>query len=188
MFDLRARYLHLLGELTMLNHHYYTMDKPIASDAEYDRLYDELVKIEELHPEWTVAHSPSNRVGGEVLDKFEKKEHTMPLYSLEKSQTYDGVRKFVEDVKREFPNATFTIEQKMDGLANVLRYSGGSFAEGRTRGTGKIGEIVSEQIKTIRSIPLNIRFQGVIEPRGEVFMPISGFEAYNASLPEGKHH
>ncbi|MGM2632373.1 NAD-dependent DNA ligase LigA [Bacillus cereus group sp. Bce040] len=186
MFDLRARYLHLVGELTILNHHYYTMDKPIASDAEYDRLYDELVKLEELHPEWTVAHSPSNRVGGEVLDKFEKKEHTMPLYSLEKSQTYDGVRKFVEDVKREFPNATFTIEQKMDGLANVLRYSGGSFAEGRTRGTGKIGEIVSEQIKTIRSIPLNIRFQGVIEPRGEVFMPISGFEAYNASLPEGE--
>ncbi len=186
MFDLRARYLHLVGELTMLNHHYYTIDKPIASDAEYDRLYDELVKIEELHPEWTVTHSPSNRVGGEVLDKFEKKEHTMPLYSLEKSQTYDGVRKFVEDVKREFPNATFTIEQKMDGLANVLRYSGGSFTEGRTRGTGKIGEIVSEQIKTIRSIPLNIRFQGVIEPRGEVFMPISGFEAYNASLLEGE--
>lgn len=178
------RYRQLIDEISKLNYHYYTLDEPLVSDKEYDNLYDELVQLEASHPEWKSPESPTNRVGGDVLSKFAKKEHTVPLYSLEKSQTYDGIRKFINDVKKEFPEATFVLEQKMDGLAIVLRYENGYLVEARTRGTGKIGEIITDQVKTIRSIPLRVTYQEVMEPRGEVFMPISGFKEYNAALKE----
>jgi DNA ligase (NAD+) len=186
MFDLRVRYNYLVNELTKLNHHYYTLDEPVASDAEYDKLYDELVVLETANPDWVVPNSPTNYVGGEVLDKFEKKEHTTPLYSLGKSQDYEGVIKFIQDVVKEAGReTTFSLEQKLDGLAFVLRYENGLLVEARTRGTGKIGEIITAQVKTIRSIPQVIPCHNTLEVQGEVFMPISRFEAYNAALPEG---
>lgn len=168
------------------NHHYYTLDEPIVSDAEYDKLYDELVQFEALHPQLKVPHSPTNKVGGELLEKFEKKEHTTQLYSLAKSQDFDGVIKFVQDVEKEAGRSTtYSIEQKLDGLAFVLRYEEGVLVEARTRGTGKIGEVITAQIKTIRSIPHTIPCHNTVEIQGEVFMPISRFEAFNAALPEG---
>ncbi|MES9681638.1 NAD-dependent DNA ligase LigA [Gottfriedia acidiceleris] len=186
MFELGMRYRKLVDLLNQYNKEYYTLDAPTVSDAEYDRLYDELIAIENMHPEWKVPQSPSYKVGGAVLDKFEKKEHTTPLYSLGKSQDYEGVRKFAQDVEREAGGqTTYSLEQKMDGLAFVIRYEDGLLTEGRTRGTGKIGEIITEQLKTIRTIPSEIPFKGVIEVQGEVFMPISRFEAYNAALPAG---
>lgn len=186
MFDLRVRYSYLVNEITKHNHHYYTLDKPVVSDAEYDKLYDELVVLEIANPDWKVPNSPTNYVGGEVLDKFEKKEHTTPLYSLGKSQDYEGVIKFIQDVTKEAGReTTFSLEQKLDGLAFVLRYENGLLVEARTRGTGKIGEIITAQVKTIRSIPQVIPCHNTLEVQGEVFMPISKFELYNSALPEG---
>lgn len=183
---MQERYLELVDEISKLNFHYYTLDEPVASDAEYDKLYDELVKLETEHPEWKVPNSPTSVVGGEVLSKFAKKEHTTPLYSLGKSQDYAGVIKFIEDVKKEAGReVTFSLEQKLDGLAFVVRYENGYLVEARTRGTGKIGEVITEQIKTIRSIPLQIGVTNTLEVQGEVFMPIDKFEAYNAALAEG---
>lgn len=183
---MKEKYEELVQTINNFNYHYYTLDEPIVSDAEYDRLYDELVKIEEVHPELKLPTSPTNRVGGEILSKFQKKEHTVPLYSLGKSQTYEGIIKFVEDAKRVLgDNITFSLEQKLDGLSFVMRYENGLFVEARSRGTGKIGELVSNNVKTIRTIPLQIPVLNTMEVQGEVIMPISKFNEYNASLKEG---
>lgn len=186
MTNQQLRHKELMEKINELNYHYYTLDNPIASDAQYDRLYDELVELEQKHPELIVPHSPTQRVGGMMLDKFEKKEHTAPLYSLGKAQDYQGVIKFINDMHKLFGKAvTFSLEQKMDGLAFVLRYENGYLVEARTRGTGKIGEVITEQIRTIRSIPLQVSYLDTFEVQGEVFMPIDKFESYNANLPEG---
>lgn len=179
-------YIELVEQITKLNHHYYTLDNPIVSDAEYDRLYDELARMEQEDPTLITPFSPTQRVGGELLSKFEKKEHTVPLYSLGKSQNYEGVIKFTEDVKKEVGQAvSFSLEHKLDGLAFILRYESGKLVEGRTRGTGKIGEVITDQLRTIRSIPLQVPVLNTFEVQGEVFMPIDKFEAYNAALAEG---
>ena len=177
-------YIDLVEKINRYNHHYYTLDNPIVSDKEYDRAYDELVSMEQAHPEWIASDSPSGRVGGDVLDKFEKKEHTTTLYSLDKAQNYEEVEKFDRDVKKAVGTAVYTLEQKLDGLAFVVRYENGNFVEARTRGTGKIGELITEQIKTIRSIPLSIPFKETLEVQGEVFMPLDKFLEYNQKMLE----
>jgi DNA ligase (NAD+) len=129
------------------------------------------------------------RVGGAVLDKFEKKEHTTPLSSLDKAQNFERLFKFDKDVTKVVgEKRTYSLEQKLDGLAFVMRYENGKFVEARTRGTGRIGELISEQIKTIKSVPLTIPYKQVVEVQGEVFMPIDKFEQYNASLLERFHN
>jgi len=186
MIAQQNRYEELVELLTTYNKHYYTLDNPLVSDKEYDKLYDELVALETAHPEWMRSDSPTQRVGGEVLDKFEKKEHTTQLYSLDKAQSFDDLLKFDKDVKKVVKNPQYTVEQKMDGLAFVTSHTQ-LFEESRTRGTGKIGEIVSNQIKTIKSIPLRISYPQKVEAQGEVFMPRSKFVEYNNKLLEAFH-
>lgn len=182
----KTRYEEIVQQLNEYNHHYYTLDKPLVSDKEYDRLYDELVSLEIANPEWVTPDSPSQRVGGEVLDAFEKKEHTTPLFSLDKAQTYEELRKFFADVYKAIkkPTITFTVELKFDGLTSILRYEQGRFVEGRTRGNGKIGEVITAQLKTIKSIPMTIPFKGTVELQGETYLPKDRFEKVNAEIEQ----
>lgn len=184
----KKRYNELVELINKYNHHYYTQDNPIVSDKEYDKIYDEYISLEANNTSWIGNDAPSLRVGGDVLDKFEKKEHTTPLYSLDKAQTFERIIKFFNDTNKIInKKVTFTLEQKLDGLAFVLRYENGSLSEVRTRGTGKIGEIITEQVKTIKSIPLTIPYKDTIEVQGEVFMPIDKFESYNENLLNQYH-
>lgn len=185
-YPMKNRYKTLKDELNRYNHHYYTLDEPIISDKEYDSLYDELLAIEEKYPNLVDPDSPSKRVGGDILSKFEKKEHTTPLYSLDKAQDFQRVKKFIDDIYKALAGSpSFSLEQKLDGLAFVIRYEKGFLTEARTRGLGgKIGEVITEQVKTISSIPLSIPFKHTIEVQGEVFMPIDRFKQYNQALLE----
>ena len=179
----QKRYDELVSQINQHNKFYYTDDNPRISDKEYDALYDEYMSLESSHPEWIQTHSPSRRVGGEMLDKFEKKEHTTALYSLDKAQNFEEVRKFDQDVKKLAKGPVrYTIEQKLDGLAFIVRYEKGRLIEARTRGTGKIGEVITPQIQTIKSIPLRINYPHILEVQGEVFMPLSQFSSYNEKL------
>lgn len=177
------RYFELIELINKYDFHYYTLDNPIVSDKEYDKIYDELIEIEKKYPNLVAPNSPSQRVGGEILSKFDKKEHTVPLFSLDKAQDFERISKFISDVfKAVGKSVNFTLEQKLDGLAFIVRYENGFFKEARTRGTGKIGELITEQVKTIRSIPLSIPFKGTLEVQGEVLMPIDKFEEFNQKL------
>jgi DNA ligase (NAD+) len=176
----------LVAEITKHDLHYYTLDEQLVSDSEYDKMYQTLVDAESEHPDWVTETSPTQRVGGRMLDKFEKKQHTTALYSLQKAQYVKDCEKILSDILKALGSAfyNFSLEQKMDGLAVVVRYENGKLTEARTRGNGKIGEIVTEQIKTIRSVPLQIKELQTLEFQGEVYMPISKFNAYNKKAAE----
>lgn len=185
----KERYQTLIEQLTTYNYHYYTLDNPLVSDKEYDQLYDELVSIEQQHPEWIVDDSPTKRVGGDVLEKFDKKEHTVPLYSLDKAQSFEELRKFDQDVKKVLGDQVrYTLEQKMDGISFVSRYEEGQYKESRSRGTGKIGELITAQVKTIQSMPLKTPFTSPFEVQGEIFMPLDRFNHYNQTVLRDAFH
>ena len=174
------RYQELVTLLNQYNHEYYTLDNPSVTDEVYDKLYDELIHIEQSGTVAITPNSPSLRVGGDVLDKFEKAPHTIPLTSLDKAQTYEKLEKFLEDMNKLFPfSLTFSLEYKFDGSSFVLRYEKGQLIHARSRGNGKIGELITEQVKTIKSIPLSIPYQGTIEVQGEVYCPLDKFQAFN---------
>lgn len=176
------KYLKLVDSLNQWSYEYYTLDTPSVTDAEYDVFYDQLIQFEKEHPDLIAQNSPSQKVGFEVLDSFTKKEHTLPLYSLGKANELEEIEKFITDTKKANPDCTYSIELKFDGLSIVLRYENGFLTEARTRGNGKIGEIVTEQIKTIRSIPLKIKETSTVEVQGEVYMKISQFNALNEKI------
>lgn len=185
---MNTRYDEVVKQLTIWNHHYYTLDAPLVSDREYDALYDELLALEAEDPSLITENSPSSRVGGAILEKFEKKPHSVPLMSLDKAQDFERIQKFLEDVQKATQKTmSFSLEQKLDGLAFVAKYEEGRLVEARTRGTGKIGEVITEQIRTIPSIPLHIPFAHTLEVQGEVFMPIDRFRRYNERLLMGYH-
>lgn len=156
---------------------YYVEDSPEISDFEYDRLYRELQELEATHPELDDPHSPTKRVGGMALDKFEKVTHTVALGSLTDVFDFDELTAFLQRIGAE---DEYTVEAKIDGLSVALRYEDGRLVRGATRGNGLIGEDVTANLRTIRSIPLVIPYTGVLEVRGEVFMPRHHFEALNA--------
>jgi DNA ligase (NAD+) len=165
---------------------YHVEDVPIMEDAAYDVLYDELVALEEEHPELVTPDSPTRRVGG-VSDKFKKVQHLEPLGSLEKVTTEEGLRKWDEDVRRRLGTddaVAYVLEPKIDGLAVNLTYENGVFVRGATRGDGVQGEDVSSNLRTIKAIPLRLEGDppAVIEVRGEVYLPISGFNELNERL------
>ena len=176
------------------NYSYYTLDKPTISDAEYDRLYDELVQLENslgIHQD----HSPTQRVGGEVLSGFKKHNHLGRLWSLDKGQSEDDLRAWAERIQRSIesynkenhiplPDPEFVLEFKFDGLTVNLTYEDGKLVQGATRGNGIQGEAILPQLKTIRSIPLRIPFKGKIEIQGEGVMPLSILEKYNETASE----
>jgi DNA ligase (NAD+) len=165
---------------------YHVEDAPIMEDAAYDVLYDELVALEEEHPDLVMPDSPTRRVGG-ISDKFQKVQHLEPMGSLEKVTTDEGLRKWDEDVRKRLGTGaavTYVLEPKIDGLAVNLTYENGVFVRGATRGDGVQGEDVSANLRTIRAIPLRLEGDppAVIEVRGEVYLPISGFNELNERL------
>jgi len=165
---------------------YHVEDAPMMEDAAYDVLYDELVALEEEHPELVTPDSPTRRVGG-LSDKFQKVQHLEPMGSHEKVTTEEGLRKWDEDVRKRLgadAAVAYVLEPKIDGLAVNLTYEDGVFVRGATRGDGVQGEDVSPNLRTIRAIPLRLEGDppAVIEVRGEVYLPISGFNELNERL------
>jgi DNA ligase (NAD+) len=171
---------------------YHVDDDPVMSDGAYDALYDELVALEQAHPELVTPDSPTQRVGAPPSSRFEKVRHLQPMGSLEKVTTDEAVLKWVEDVRRRLGGdepVAFVLEPKIDGLAINLTYEDGSLARGATRGDGVEGEDVTPNLRTIRTVPLRMLGDAppLLEVRGEVYMPLSGFAALNERLlAEGK--
>lgn len=165
--------------LTQYNHEYYVLDKPSVSDREYDRLMQELMELEEKHPELKSTTSPTVRVGGKILEGFNKIEHEKPMLSLSNAFNEGDLRDFDARVKKVSPTATYVCELKIDGLAVTLHYNNGAFVKGATRGDGVIGEDISENLKTIKTIPLHINNNQPLEVRGEVYMSKGTLEQLN---------
>lgn len=173
----------LVKELNIHVHNYYVLDKPTISDFEYDRMYDELVSLEK-ETGIVLPSSPTQRVGGEILAGFKKFVHEVPLYSLDKVQNYAGLENWVAGIKKEFPNSTFSVEYKFDGLSIVVEYENGNLVKAGTRGNGKVGEDVTAQVKTIKSVPLSIPFQNKLIVQGEGMITLSNLEKYNKIATE----
>ena len=160
---------------------YYLEDAPEISDAEFDGMFRLLEELEARHPEMHDPNSPIYRVGGAVLDKFEKHTHSVPLKSLTDVFSYEELGDFVK--KTTFAGG-YTVEKKIDGLSVALIYENGRFVSGATRGDGQVGEDVSANLRTIASIPMSIPYKGYLEVRGEVYMPRASFEKLNAEREE----
>ncbi len=158
---------------------YYVNDNPTMEDYEYDRLMAELIELEDKNPELKTIDSPTNRIGGEVLSKFEKVVHPNKMMSLADAFSYDELRDFDKRVKSVAFNATYLCELKIDGLSVSLRYENGILKLGATRGNGSIGENITHNVKTIKSIPLKLSKPLTLEVRGEIFMPKESFIKLN---------
>ena len=180
MASLRRRAEELRAQL---NHHarlYYVEDAPVISDYEYDKLYYELVHLEEAYPELDDPASPTHRVGGKALDKFDKVTHTARMDSLSDVFSFEELGDFVHRVKEVIPDAAYSVEPKIDGLSVSLRYVGGVLTQGATRGDGITGEDVTSNVKTIFDVPLTLPEPLDLTVRGEVYMPRAVFERLNA--------
>jgi len=165
--------------LNEYNYQYYVLDNPTVSDQEYDRLMQELQTIENLHPEWLTSDSPSQRVGGQVLDSFTKITHQRMMLSLGNIFNEDDLIAFDDRIREVYPQVEYVCEAKIDGLAVSLVYSDGHLEYGATRGDGTIGEDITHNVKTIKSIPLTIDYDGDFEVRGEIYMPKKSFNELN---------
>ncbi len=178
-----------MDELTRLlneaNYRYYVLDDPQMLDFEYDRLLRELEVLEKEYPQFAKADSPTQRVGGQALSKFEKVTHPVPLMSLQDVFSLEELEDFLTKIYETYPNTMFTVEPKIDGLSVSLEYENGQFIRGATRGDGTVGEDVTENLKTIRSIPMQLEnAPSRLIVRGEVYMPKKSFEKLNARQEE----
>ena len=184
----KERIEELIHILTEANYRYYVLDDPTLPDFEYDRLLRELEDLESANPEFAVADSPTKRIGGEALSQFEKVIHAVPLMSLQDVFSMEELNEFLEKVMASVEAAAFSVEPKIDGLSVALEYVDGKFIRGATRGDGNVGEDVTENLKTIKSIPMTIENAPPrLIVRGEVFMPKKSFEKLNARQEaEGK--
>ena len=181
----KERIKELTDLLNDANTKYYVLDAPEMPDFEYDRLLRELEELEAANPELALPESPTRRVGGEALSQFEKVQHPVPLMSLQDVFSTEELQEFLDKMKESYPSAEFSVEPKIDGLSVALEYENGVFVRGATRGDGQIGEDVTENLKTIRSIPMTIPDAPArLIVRGEVFMPKSVFEALNNQREE----
>lgn len=163
---------------------YYTSDNPSVSDGEYDRLYRELVELETAYPEQVLADSPTHRVGGKVLDGFEKYSHQYPLYSLQDAFSREELDAFDARVRKEVAHPTYICELKIDGLSISLTYEKGILVAGVTRGDGSIGENITENLKRVKDIPLTLPEELDITVRGECYMPRASFDQVNQARQE----
>lgn len=161
------------------NHEYHVLDQPSVSDQEYDRCMQELIQLEHDYPEFFDANSPTQQVGGAVLDKFTKVKHDQMMLSLGNVYNKEEVDTFIDRVVKETGLDEFSLELKIDGLAMSLRYDQGQFLRAITRGDGEVGEDVSLNVKTIKSIPLRIQYNLPLEVRGEVYLPKAQFDRIN---------
>ena len=179
----------LIDKINELDYHYYTLDRPLVSDGEYNKIYDELVSLEK-ELDYVPENSPTNRVGGQILEKFEKHFHITRLLSQDKAQSYDELEAWIERCKRlknsyeeengiKLPDLEFIMEYKFDGLTINLTYEDGFLKTAATRGNGIVGEEVKAQVETIRSVPLFIENNSLLEIQGEALMPLSELERYN---------
>ena len=180
--EISERIKELTALLTEANYRYYVLDDPKMQDFEYDRLLRELEELENAHPELADPNSPTQRVGGEALSQFQKVTHPVPLMSLQDVFSQEEL----EDFLGKMPEGPmFSVEPKIDGLSVALEYINGQFVSGATRGDGNVGEDVTENLKTIRSIPMSIPDAPPrLIVRGEVFMPKKSFEALNTRQEE----
>ena len=163
---------------------YYTSDNPSVSDSEYDRLYRELVELEAAYPDQVLADSPTHRVGGKVLDGFEKYSHQYPLYSLQDAFSREELEAFDARVRKEVAHPTYICELKIDGLSISLTYEKGILVAGATRGDGSIGENITENLKRVKDIPLTLPEELDITVRGECYMPRASFDQVNQARQE----
>ena len=163
---------------------YYTSDNPSVSDSEYDRLYRELVELETAYPDQVLADSPTHRVGGKVLDGFEKYSHQYPLYSLQDAFSREEVEAFDARVRKEVAHPTYICELKIDGLSISLTYEKGILVAGATRGDGSVGENITENLKRVKDIPLTLPEELDITVRGECYMPRASFDQVNQARQE----
>ncbi|WP_049504128.1 NAD-dependent DNA ligase LigA [Streptococcus oralis] len=163
---------------------YYTSDNPSVSDSEYDCLYRELVELEKAHPDQVLPESPTHRVGGKILDGFEKYSHQYPLYSLQDAFSREELDAFDARVRKELDDVTYICELKIDGLSISLTYEQGIFVTGATRGDGSIGENITENLKRVKDIPLSLPEKLDITVRGECYMPRASFDQVNQSRQE----
>lgn len=173
--------------VALLNHYateYYTSDNPSVSDSEYDRLYRELVELETAYPDQVLADSPTHRVGGKVLDGFEKYSHQYPLYSLQDAFSREELEAFDARVRKEVAHPTYICELKIDGLSISLTYEKGILVAGATRGDGSIGENITENLKRVKDIPLTLPEELDITVRGECYMPRASFDQVNQARQE----
>ena len=182
-----ARMKHLAAEITKNSRLYYDLDAPVISDYDYDMMFKELKELEEKYPSLADPNSPTKRVGGEAATGFEPVTHTVPLGSLSDVFDFDEVKAFVERTKAFDAECGYSVECKIDGLSVALRYDNGVLVRGATRGDGRVGENVTGNLRTVRSIPLTLNTEklagmdtSVVEVRGEVYMPHSSFERLNA--------
>lgn len=192
--DKRKRIEELVEILNDLSYHYYTLDNPKVSDFEYDKLYDELLQLEK-ETNYILINSPTQRIGDKPIDKFEKHEHLSKLWSLDKAQSKEElinwdnrIRKLIDEYnsnnEEKLPNLEYVMEYKFDGLTINLTYNNGYLIQGATRGNGVYGEAILPQIKTIKSLPMDINFKGLVEIQGEGLMKLSTLEEYNKTNNE----
>ena len=186
--DPKERVAELTRILSDANYRYYVLDDPEMADFEYDRLLRELEDLEKEHPELLLSDSPTQRVGGAAISAFEKYTHPVPLMSLQDVFSMEELGDFLEKSLAAFPETIFSVEPKVDGLSVALEYVDGKFVRGATRGDGNVGEDVTENLKTIRSIPMTLEnAPSRLIVRGEVYMPKKSFEKLNAQQEaEGK--
>ena len=174
----------LIKKIDLYNYHYYTLDDPIVSDKEYDEIYYKLVDLEN-ETGVVLPNSPTQRVGGDILDKFVKRKHEHRLYSLMKVRSFPDLEKWTNEMRQFDKNADFALEYKFDGLQLVLEYQNGQFQSATTRGNGEIGEDVTMQVRTISSVPLHIPYKEKLLVQGEGMMTKKALETYNrtAEIP-----
>lgn len=163
---------------------YYTLDKSSVEDAEYDRLMQELIKIESSHPEWIRSDSPTRKIGGEIISEFEKVTHKVPMMSLGNVFNEEEIREFDEKISKMFKNYEYVCELKIDGLAFNIEYENGEFKRASTRGNGIVGEDITHNVKTIKTIPHMLKDKIDIEVRGEIYMSKKRFEKLNQKQKE----
>ncbi|HFU3728980.1 TPA: NAD-dependent DNA ligase LigA [Streptococcus suis] len=181
---MEKRISELVGLLNQYAKEYYQLDKPSVSDAEYDKLYRELVELETAHPELVLPDSPTHRVGGKILDGFEKYSHVYPLFSLQDAFSREELDAFDQRVRKEFPQATYICELKIDGLSISLTYEAGNLVVGATRGDGSVGENITENLKRVADIPLTLPQAIDVTVRGECYMPKASFDRVNQQRQE----
>ncbi|HEL1583426.1 TPA: NAD-dependent DNA ligase LigA [Streptococcus suis] len=181
---MKTRIEELVELLNQYADEYYRQDKPSVSDAEYDRLYRELVELETANPDQVLPHSPTHRVGGRMLDGFEKYTHIYPLFSLQDAFSREELDAFDQRVRKEFPQATYICELKIDGLSISLTYEAGNLVVGATRGDGSVGENITENLKRVADIPLTLPQAVDVTVRGECYMPKASFDRVNQQRQE----
>lgn len=177
--EAKNRIEELKSLLNKYSYEYYVLDSPSVTDFEFDQLMKELISLENEYPDLKTQDSPTQRVGGEVSEKFEKVKHDIPMLSLDNVFSYDELREFDKKIKKAVNRYTFTVDLKIDGLSVSIKYENGYYKRAATRGNGVLGEDITENVKTIKSIPLKINYLEPLEVRGEIFLSKKNFSKIN---------